>query len=1300
MNLIKYKTFIIETIIKYRENLILGLKRIISKFYLLIIQYFTEKYKALNKTKIVTNPLKLEDFTPIILSKEDDKYADFIKFAIDNPNTKNIALTGPYGSGKSTILNTFKDNNKEYKYLNISLATFDEKKTNDIKEIEYCILKQLFYKVEHKKIPQSRFKRIVNQKRIWFKSLLFFGWLISAFFILKIKGIDCVIKEDFLKNLDWFVGTITFIFCIGLFGLTYKIMDFVLNFKLTKFKIGDAEAENNNDKKSVDFENEIDEILYFFERNLYTVVFLEDLDRYKNTEIFIKLREINFLLNNYEPIKENRKITFIYAVQDDTFKEDERAKFFDFIIPVIPLINYTNSSKSLKEKINWKEDEIDENFIKKVSRYLSDNRTIISIANEYKIYKKTLAKGLNNTNLLAMMIYKNVEPTDFDNLKKEKGFVYSALNNTEELITARVDEIDTKINKVLKPKIEAIKKEQLESVKELRSLYVLKFQEILELEVNDIFKNIYIGNKQYTIEELIEKEGFDEFIKQSNITIKYYQNQFGVTSKMSGISFSNIESQVGSKREYKQRLSIIEDKTNGKENQYNKEIEGLNAEKQKLNSKRLSEIATDSYFKERLESLTIDGDFIENTNTTRKIIEDGDLNENTNNPSKIIEYKTNNINLIKFLLENGYIDEKYYQYISFFYDGDITKTDNDFLLSFSNNSALPFDYRLNEIESILAELSPSDFERSQILNFDLLEFICYGRNQNELNLIVNFLDEVRGEYSMNFIFKYIEYEGEIKIRTNKGTFQPEYNLSTIKSFFMNALCKNWYTLWDYFVNNNIDNFSNDDKLKLLHYIFIYVDFEIIVKMDAQYSLSYFIAELESLDLLIVEGIDTNKIINFIEKQNVLFNQIDNMGNDKLFKYIYEKNHYELNPEMIALMVDKFNKNEIDINLLETENYTTILNTDLKNLKTYILDDLDTYIENIFLKLEHNIHESEQTIINLLKNENIEPKLKPLIIEKNVTLINDISIINDKSLWILLIQKDKLVVNWNNLLHYYKGIKEFDDVIVNYLNREEHYNVLKSKRIDITFDKTSGENIVGGFAIDLINCKISIVSFKELVLGNSLPYLYENIKTNFDNLSKEKMVIFIQKTIVVIFNIDNFNFIKEKFNDLLFDFIQPNILSFLKEIDKYKINNLTTYKLLAANNILPSQKLAIFKTIKDSVYIEDVDICIAVAKLLFENQKTKLDNIGILKSILKTINNIEHKVVLFNLYSSEIPNIELKDYIELLGKPYSEIIKGKQPDFPNNTYNKEFIKKNVGNFISKIKTENEKFITVTTKRKKL
>lgn len=578
----------------------LKIKDLYKNLLLNIIHRLCNCYRKLNKNHSLSNTQRFEDFTPTILADNEDKYSDIIKYAIDNPNTKNVALTGPYGSGKSSILKTFENKSPEYKYLNISLATFDEKE-HQLKEIEYCILKQLFYKVEQNKIPESRFKRIVNQKNVKIKAIFIFIWMISLSYFLKPK---LLIEFSKVLSLDFYSKTANFIYTLyfvcGAMYLLYKTMGFILNFKFTKFSFQDTEIENGDDKKSVNFESEIDEILYFFERNHFNVVFIEDLDRFKNTEIFIKLREINYLINNYDPIKNNRKITFIYAVQDDTFKEDERAKFFDFIIPVIPVINYSNSSTELLDNIDIKNDGIPKYFIKQVARYLSDKRTLISINNEYKIYKNIIGNDLDKTKLLAMMIYKNVEPTDFDNLNSQKGYVYSVFNKSYNHIKSLIDTIDKEIIKN-NAETQRSKDEMIQDVNELRSLYILKAFELINEPITNAVKSIDINNSQFTISQLLTDANFVLFSKLTKFNFYIYNSYHGrYDIQNSNISFKSLEEELG---QYSARLEAIENKESTKINQFKIEIEILESEKQVLRTKKIKEIVTDEYFQKCLDDL-------------------------------------------------------------------------------------------------------------------------------------------------------------------------------------------------------------------------------------------------------------------------------------------------------------------------------------------------------------------------------------------------------------------------------------------------------------------------------------------------------------------------------------------------------------------------------------------------------------------------------------------------------------------------------------------------------------------------
>ena len=101
-----------------------------------------------------------ESLQPQRIPKEEKAYQGVldIEERLRKEDATNIALTGPYGSGKSSILITLKEDFPDYHYLNISLATLKPSdaivgnKDNELSKqnidrlIEYSILQQLIYK--------------------------------------------------------------------------------------------------------------------------------------------------------------------------------------------------------------------------------------------------------------------------------------------------------------------------------------------------------------------------------------------------------------------------------------------------------------------------------------------------------------------------------------------------------------------------------------------------------------------------------------------------------------------------------------------------------------------------------------------------------------------------------------------------------------------------------------------------------------------------------------------------------------------------------------------------------------------------------------------------------------------------------------------------------------------------------------------------------------------------------------------------------------------------------------------------
>lgn len=89
-------------------------------------------------------------------------YEDAIDYVFESPDIKNVAISGAYGAGKSSVLTSYKKKHPDKKYIHISLAHFKDEsvKENSITEsvLEGKILNQLIHQIPVDKIPQTNFK--------------------------------------------------------------------------------------------------------------------------------------------------------------------------------------------------------------------------------------------------------------------------------------------------------------------------------------------------------------------------------------------------------------------------------------------------------------------------------------------------------------------------------------------------------------------------------------------------------------------------------------------------------------------------------------------------------------------------------------------------------------------------------------------------------------------------------------------------------------------------------------------------------------------------------------------------------------------------------------------------------------------------------------------------------------------------------------------------------------------------------------------------------------------------------------
>lgn len=1206
------------------ENNHLNIKKVRTRnshldFIIKILNKSVDFFES-KKLKINKNPIFIYDsLAPILIEKEKARiYLDAINQALENDNIKNIGVTGNYGSGKSSLIETFKKEYPNYKYLNISLATFKETEGENEKEelerlLELSILQQIFYQVKSKEIPDSRFKRInkLSNFTIFKRSVFFIIWFLSLAVLFKLSFLN-FLKYDFLVNpyLNYFSLCI---FLLGLYFISTKAIRVLNNSKLNKLNIQSGEIELDSLTDQSILNKHLDEILYFFEITGYNVVILEDIDRFKNTEIFRKLREINLLINNSNKIKKN--VTFIYAVRDELFIEGDRTKFFDFIVPVIPFITQYNASELLLKKIK-KIDSVTkptQEFINEVSSFIDDMRLLVNIINEYIIYKDNLSDSLDQNKLLAMIIYKNMHPDDFSLLHKSKGVVAGILNRKTEFLKILTAQNDTDIIR-LEGEINEILNEKLNDIRELRSVYL----QATNKRISN-FKSITLNGKKNSLIDLIEDDLFNELIEVTKLNYDYYSFHSNEHSKIlvgnENISFQEIEKSVNPNITYKYRENLILKK-------FDREVVFLTDKLNSIKKQRNNLYSLD--LKEIIDKIKIN-DFIE----------DG----------TILEKK-----LILYLIREGYINENYHDYISYFHEESITQTDNEFAQSVKSGISLGFEYDLKNVINLINKIDERFFKRENILNIVLLNVLFSNKNRysEKLANIIELLCD-GSQNSLEFIDKYIEIGDNVPA-------------------FINYICTKWYSFWNIIeLNYDKQPIKKVDYLKL---VLINADITDIQQLSINSNLSNYISNKEDFLSLSMDKTTGLKIKEVIKSLNIKFENLLHPSEQELmlFDLIYEGNHYSINNHMLTLILKeksiKFSENKFNIS-----NYTLINASDCNYLIKYVDDNINGYLNNIFFSKESNNSESEESIISLLNNPNISDGDRDKIIEKQDTKLIEIQKIEDSTLLKNLFKQSKVIATWENVIVYYEYAEEkFDEILTDFLNLEINYNNLSGELLEIN-DQES--DFVDKFTKDLLlNNSLTDESYFKLSLCTT--YVWEDL--NFESLSIKKINWLVIHKLIEL-NDSNFKKLKINFPNEHINLIEINKNEFMDQIDEFDLDDDDILGLLKPEFLSNKEKLVIIiKYIDTDLLKGNIEITSIVSQVVISESYDKLD-LSEAFALISNNSSLQDKIIIFNLYfnfiSKKIDNVEL--FLSEFPRTYRNLlIKRKRTTLKNSNYNYQLV----------------------------
>ncbi|KKW61326.1 YobI family P-loop NTPase [Mycoplasma capricolum] len=405
---------------------------------------------------------KFNVLSPITLEQNLSIYDEALDFAIDSSEKriKNIGISGSYGAGKSTVWNTYVKKRNINNIISISLAKYYEAKSdtkmnifdNSVFEnrIERQIINQIISQIDPKLIPlySNKIKENKNKREVLINFTFF------TFFIVGIVGLSNIsLFNDYLKlkfalififNLCWIIPVLWS--SINLIkNSKIKILEF--NIKGIKGKFNEIDQ-----KDETIFDKEIKQIIYLLYSSNTDYVVFDDLDRYKSIEIFEKLKQLNYLLNNYYKTKNKDKVVkFIYMVSDDLFDNESRTKFFDFIITIIPI---KTSKTFVRNRLEAIDIDIDSEYIENILNIITNTRIFLNAINDYLIYKKLVMrrfqlKNSDKLNLFNIILVKNLLPDEFQHLQNNRGIIYELLNkDKEDYCKWAIDSLELKIKEI------------------------------------------------------------------------------------------------------------------------------------------------------------------------------------------------------------------------------------------------------------------------------------------------------------------------------------------------------------------------------------------------------------------------------------------------------------------------------------------------------------------------------------------------------------------------------------------------------------------------------------------------------------------------------------------------------------------------------------------------------------------------------------------------------------------------------------------------------------------------------------
>lgn len=752
----------------------------------------TEKSNAAAESEIP----ELKPLYPQYDESSHSPYVKRLEKALQGEDTKihNIALSGVYGSGKSSILEkVVKDLEEERPHTTrtISLAPLaaqlkkqDDRKVSSVSNegdsapeesgtspesskpssitnlIQKEIIKQLLYGTDPEKIPASHFHKM-NEIGLGkqLRSSLAFGMLLL--FILNIYQWPYSYIQKPLTWLPIPTGITKILVEIVIICLL-SIAPFALfhyfgtRIHLAKIDVGTAGITLGENSDSY-FDQYLDEIIYIFEKTGIRTVFFEDLDRFQDAQIFDSLRELNQILNNDPKLqraesiiqKISRHLPFSHSAKE---KNSQSSIPIQFVYAIHDAI-FSNQYVLADEQVSNKE-SLSHSFSRaKFFDLIIPVVPFVSASNSYQIALETLEDVLDANdpqmiNLLELVADAVPDKRTWINIRNE-FIVYK-----EQLLNPKRTNLGLSPVKMLA--ILIYKNCYLDDAIKLqngRSRLDHIYKEIREIIQEDISALDYKNkNLKYKINKISNGRAAEEYASELRTDLIYLladlNNQQADRCQSININIPNNSQNTYTADDPK----LWDDISRCKEtNRINIRITFLNSYYDNPSFDFSSTIKTfkkimgkslDTDWRKDKEKNLIDEK--NNTSLTIEKLRSGDWEFITHyeaakpcHNQELYALLGGDNSLLNRLISHGWIGQDYMLYSTIYTDEGVTRNALNFILHHidGNNSDYQFKLDDEDSEDVLRRIKNRDktiFSQRRILNIDLLHYMLSQNKDSEV----------------------------------------------------------------------------------------------------------------------------------------------------------------------------------------------------------------------------------------------------------------------------------------------------------------------------------------------------------------------------------------------------------------------------------------------------------------------------------------------------------------------------------------------------------------------------------------